>query len=193
MVVALTVIVLGPAATAKPGHGPGEEMIRSVAVRGPGISGDYLFTDHEIVQPLAAMTYLEAALGRFVRPSQPPRPSGDLGPRYELESTLGSTFAKDMQLPARIVQRFYPHAPGGPIVFTPDEEGLPVGGWWSVSAPLEGALEDAGLDISDARVPPTPSSSSSNTGTWIVGAILSALLAVALAGIRRGRLAPQRG
>jgi hypothetical protein len=116
------------------------------------------------------------------------RPTGPLGPRYEVrvEITIPDQ-------PRDLVQQLYPYARGGPVLFTPPGQRFLVprsGGWYRAPARLIRQLKVRGLpERSPISAPPAEVAAPADANgpppiAWAV-ALLAGLLVAAAVAIRR--------
>jgi hypothetical protein len=195
--VALVALVAVAAAQAK---GPS-----AASVTGPGIDGTLVVRgsgEDGGSSPLGRLTedagFFPAVFGQQPDPMLPGRPTGDLGPRY----TITYIVPGPSRPGARIRQRLYPYAAGGPVTYMSPgqrfwETERTRGGWFRGPATLKTTLVDVGLPATPPQIllksPPGSSGGSALDGAWpyvVLGGIALVVLAAAALAIARRRPGP---
>jgi hypothetical protein len=201
---ALTIaaVTLATAALAK---GPSQARIT-----GPGlahaivVSGDGEPGQQGRLATLAGQTSLFTVLfgagGSIPAPARPrtPPPNASLGPRYTIIYTVPGVPPQPGQQAGRIRQDLYPHAAGGPVIYTPPGQrgfgqALQATGWLRGSPQLTHTLTQLGVPprpgtqaaqqahLSPTTHPAAAHQAGSRTPGWLI-ASAAAIAAAALAG-----------
>jgi hypothetical protein len=131
-------------------------------ISGPGLAHTIVISgDGEPGQPgmlatLALQTRLFSVMFGPNAPVPPqlrtPPPTASLGPRYTIIYTVFGEYTRPGEQFGHIRQDLYPHAAGGPVIYTPPRQPggpLPVFGWFRASRHLPRTLAKLG-------VPPRP-------------------------------------
>jgi hypothetical protein len=140
---------------------------------------------------------------------QVPDPMVDTAPTDALGEAVTLTYAVDQhgQGSGTLHQTVYPHAEGGPLVYTEPgqrffESMVTAGGWYRASrVSFVTALEEVGVPVTDMRPPasatpspgPVPVPDAGDAAPWLNGAVVAAMLlgvVGTILAVRRIRLAP---
>src|SRR5215210_2301367 len=150
LAMATTGLVLAAPALAK---GPAEATIDGPGLKGGGIHLKGGGGDPTAGTPLGDLTesggFFPAAYGQQPDPMLRSRPTGDLGPKYEVEYRVPGPNGDT----ATLRQDLYPYAAEGPVTYMqPGQEffdGMKThGGWYLGARDLKSKLVEAGLPAS---------------------------------------------
>ncbi len=172
-------------------------LVHAIVVPGDGEPGQ-----QGRLATLAGQTSLFTVLfgaGGSVPPPAPlrtPPPTASLGPRYTIIYTVPGVTPQPGEQFGRIRQDLYPHAAGGPVIYTPPGQrgfgqALQATGWLRGSPPLARTLAQLGVPprpgtpaaqqthLPPPRHPAAAHQAGSRTPGWLIA---SAIAAAALAG-----------
>jgi hypothetical protein len=196
MSIAAAVTLATPALAKGPSQaritGPG--LVHAIVVSGYGEPGQpgKLAT---LAGQTSLFTVLFGANGGMPAPARlrTPPPKASLGPRYTVIYTVPGVTPQPGQQSGRIRQNLYPHAVGGPVIYTPPGQrgfGQPLQatGWLRASPELTRTLAQLGVPpgvqaMQQTHLPPAAQPAAHQSGSQAHGWLIASIAAVAAAAL----------